>query len=181
MEPRNVASPLQFTSIGETREAKESRREIMRIRKIEQAKAKKSQIMASLSKMSLMAAVSGAIAISSLYGVKNVADKAIHRYQIEKEYNSFLDDAQNILNNNTNMVLKDRDGEMVWEAQYDHYGLAQSIKNYEAIYGDVSASTLTAMLMTSVEEMGYQNMDRVISLLVDNKDIKNVDDYVFIV
>lgn len=178
MEQRNMAGSLQFNSIGTTKERKNFESEILRIRMIEKAQAKKSQVMATLKKMSLMASIGGVIAVSSIYGVKTGANKLMHQYQIEKEYNTLKDDAQNFINNNTHMILKDRDGEMVWEPQYNHYGIAQSIKNYEAIYGDVSASSLTAMVMTSINESEYQNMDKIVQFLVDNKDIKNVDDYI---
>lgn len=178
MEQKNGMQSLQFMPIGETKEMRSLRKETMRIQKIEQAKAKKSQIILSLKKFSLMASIGSAISLMSLYGAKTGVDNLIHQYQVEKEFNGLETDVQRILKSNSNMVLKQRDGETVWESQYDHLGIAKSIKDFENNNGKVSASALTAMLMNSIEESGYQNMDLIIHYLVDNEEIKTVEDYV---
>lgn len=178
MENENIMTPLKFAPIGEIKKEKSVSSAPRKIRKVEQTRIKKSQIALSLKKIALMASIGSAITLTAGYGATTGLDNIIEHYKINKEFNTLNDDARDILNKNSNMVYTQRDGENVWENQYDHQGIAQSIKKIESNYGEVSADALTAMLMASIEESGYRNMDQIIRYLVEDQNIKTVEDYI---
>jgi len=117
----------------------------------------------------------GSMTLLLYKGATNTYEDVKNKIAIETTFDDIKSDARDILRENSSVKIDRKKDQVI--SMYDHSGIAEDIKLQGEKYGDVYKDALIAEIMGSIQEWGYDNMDRIISYLTTESDIRNKEDF----